>query len=64
VRLVPQMLGRASATLTLDTYSHVWQSKEQQLRDDLERAWDTTVATSAPVVSEMRPSGSPCRGVR
>lgn len=44
MRLVQQMLGHSSAMVTLDTYSHVWESKEQQLRDDLERAWGTTVA--------------------
>jgi integrase len=42
VRLVQQMLGHSTAMLTLDTYSHVWESKEQQLRDDLDKAWAET----------------------
>ena len=38
-RLVQPMLGHSTATLTLDTYSHIFESKEQQLRDDLDAAY-------------------------
>jgi hypothetical protein len=49
VRLVQKMLGHSSATVTLDTYAHVWESKEQLLRDDLDRAWEETKSrTDAP----------------
>jgi site-specific recombinase XerD len=31
VKVVQQMLGHSSASVTLDTYSHVWPSLSEQL---------------------------------
>ena len=39
VKQVQQMLGHASATVTLDTYSHVFPSLAEQLRDGLDAAY-------------------------
>lgn len=39
VKQVQQMLGHASATVTLDTYSHVFPSLAEQLRDRLDAAY-------------------------
>ena len=43
VKQVQQMLGHASATVTLDTYSHVFPSLAEQLREDLEQAYQAAV---------------------
>ncbi len=43
VKQVQQMLGHALATVTLDTYSHVFPSLAEQLRDGLESAYQGTV---------------------
>jgi integrase len=39
VVLVQRMMGHASATVTLDTYTHLFESREQHLRDNLDQAW-------------------------
>lgn len=39
VKQVQQMLGHASATVTLDTYSHVFPSLAEQLREGLDAAY-------------------------
>jgi site-specific recombinase XerD len=40
VKQVQQMLGHASATVTLDTYSHVFPSLAEQLREGLEAVYE------------------------
>lgn len=39
VKQVQQMLGHASATVTLDTYSHVFPSLAEQLREGLDQVY-------------------------
>jgi site-specific recombinase XerD len=39
VKQVQQMLDHTSATVTLDTYSHVFSSLAEQLREGLEQAY-------------------------
>ncbi|MCA1701923.1 MAG: site-specific integrase [Actinobacteria bacterium] len=41
VKQVQQMLGHASATVTLDTYSHVFPSLAEQLRQKMNDAYET-----------------------
>jgi integrase len=47
VKQVQQMLGHTSATVTLDTYSHVFPSLAEQLRDGLENAYQDAVSQDA-----------------
>jgi integrase len=57
VLLVQKMLGHASATLTLDTYAHLWESKKQELRESLDDAWSATVSSEVierPAVRKLR----------
>ncbi len=42
VKQVQQMLGHASATVTLNTYSHVFPSLAEQLRDGLDKVYRET----------------------
>jgi integrase len=39
VKVVQERLGHASATETLDTYSHLWPSSDERTRSVVERAW-------------------------
>jgi hypothetical protein len=41
------MLGHASATVTLDTYSHVFPSLAEQLRDRLDAAYEEARSRSS-----------------
>lgn len=47
VKVVQERLGHASATETLDTYSHLWPSSDERTRTVVERAWDTAPAKHA-----------------
>jgi hypothetical protein len=47
VKQVQQMLGHASATVTLDTYSHVFPSLAEQLKERLEDAYKAARRTAA-----------------
>jgi integrase len=46
VKQVQQMLGHSSATVTLDTYSHVFPSLAEQLRDGLDAAYQASLGTN------------------
>lgn len=43
VKQVQQMLGHAAATMTLDTYSHVFPSLAEQLREGLDEVYREAV---------------------
>lgn len=43
VKQVQQMLGHTSATVTLDTYSHVFPSLAEQLRESLDQVYREAV---------------------
>jgi integrase len=45
VKQVQQMLGHASATVTLDTYSHIFPSLAEQLKEGLEAAYQEASGT-------------------
>lgn len=47
VKEVQQMLGHASATVTLDTYSHVFPSLAENLRDRMQAAYEATKGKEA-----------------
>lgn len=47
VKVVQERLGHASATETLDTYSHLWPSSDERTRTVVERAWDAAPAKHA-----------------
>jgi hypothetical protein len=38
VKVVQQMLGHASATMTMDTYGHLFEIRLDEVADDLDRA--------------------------
>jgi site-specific recombinase XerD len=42
VKQVQQMLGHTSATVTLDTYSHVFPSLAEQLREGLDAVYEAS----------------------
>lgn len=44
VKVVQERLGHASATETLDTYSHLWPSSDERTRTVVERAWSDVPA--------------------
>lgn len=44
VKVVQERLGHASATETLDTYSHLWPSSDERTRTVVERAWNDAPA--------------------
>lgn len=44
VKVVQERLGHASATETLDTYSHLWPSSDERTRTVVERAWSDAPA--------------------
>lgn len=55
VKVVQQRLGHASATETLDTYSHLWPESEESTRAAVETAYLSLVAESLPAeASEHR----------
>lgn len=43
MKQVQQMLGHTSATVTLDTYSHVFPSLAEQLKEGLEAVYQEAV---------------------
>lgn len=47
VKVVQERLGHASATETLDTYSHLWPSSDERTRTVVERAWNGAPAESS-----------------
>ncbi len=53
VKQVQQMLGHSSATVTLDTYSHIFPALSEQLRDGLDQAYER--AKTTPIVAETWP---------
>ncbi len=54
VKQVQQMLGHSSATVTLDTYSHIFPSLSDQLREGLERAFSEANADLSRTKSETQ----------
>lgn len=42
VKVVQEYLGHASASETLDTYSHLWEDDDDRAREAIQRQWTTT----------------------
>ena len=40
MKVVQQMLGHASATMTLDTYGHLFEDRLDEVGEAMDRAWD------------------------
>lgn len=53
VKIVQNMLGHASATMTLDTYSHVFPALADQLTDGLEATYRESEATDKPQIRRI-----------
>ena len=59
VKVVQQMLGHSSATMTLDTYGHLFEDRLDEVGDAMDRARDAACRTRLHVIAQADPAVAP-----
>ena len=51
-KVISEQLGHASVQITMDRYSHLFDSAYSDVNDELEQAWKDTETASGPASAE------------
>ena len=58
IKVVQQMLGHASATMTMDTYGHLFENRLDEVADALDAAGSRCAARTTSDSAETTPAGA------